>query len=513
MKNNRRNFLKLTSLAGIGFAGTGILSTYGSKMVSQPALALEPGDTSPLVPYLNRLSKDYNILDYGAVGNGSTLNTAAIQSAIDACAKGGGGIVYFPAGKYLSGTLFLKSFVSLHIESGAVLLGSQNLSDYPESKIGFRFYAENYVNRALIYANGATNIGIEGDGVIDGQGSSLSFLVKKYKVRPFLLWFVECKKVSVKDVELRSPAMWMQYYLGCDDLRIENTKIYSHGNYNNDILDIDGCRNVIIKGVIGDSDDDGITFKSLYGRVSENIVVSDCIIGSHCSGLKFGTETTGGFRNVTITNCVFKSSEVDEEFAGERKGISGLSLEIVDGAVMENINISNIVIEGPNVPIFIRLGNRARKHFPEAPEPPIGTMKNINISNVIAKASGKTGCSIMGTPGGYIENLSLLNIRFICTGGGTEEDARKGIIENEKNYPEATRWGTFSAYGLYIRHVKGLALSDLTFELQEKDARPLMVFDDVHNCKVKDITVSEKHSTDKYRIEKNCTNLTIQDKE
>lgn len=511
MKNNRRNFLKLTGLAGIGFAGTGILPAYGTKMVSQPALALESDDTSPLVPCLNCCSKDYNILDYGAVGNDSTLNTAAIQSAIDACAKGGGGTVYFPAGKYLSGTLFLKSFVSLHIESGAVLKGSKNLSDYPEIKIGFRFYAENYVNRALIYANGATNIGIKGDGVIDGQGSS--FVKATYKIRPFLLWFVECKKVSVKDVELRSPAMWLQYYLGCDDVRIEDIKIYSHGNNNNDMIDIDGCRNVIIKGVIGDSDDDGITFKSTYGRISENIVVSDCIMGSHCNGLKFGTETTGGFRNVTITNCVIRSSEVDQVLNGTREGSSALSLEIVDGAVMENINISNLVIEGPKVPIFIRLGNRARKHFTKAPEPPIGTMKNINISNVIAKASSKIGCSILGTPGGYIENLSLSNVRFICTGGGTDEDARVVVPENEKKYPEAISFGTFSAYGLFVRHMKGLSLSDLTFELQAKDARPLMLFDDVHSSKVKDITVSEKHSTDKYRIEKNCTNLTIQDKE
>ncbi len=454
----------------------------------------------------------YNVLDFGAKGDGETLNTSAIQEAIERAAKDGGGTVYFPAGKYISGTLFLRSNVHLHLEAGGIMAGSKDLGDYPEIKIGFRFYADNYVNRALIYANGATNIGIGGDGVIDGQGSSSSFFFKTYKTRPFLLWFVECKKVSVKDVELRSPAMWMQYYLGCDDVRIENTKIYSHGNYNNDMIDIDGCRNVIIKGVIGDSDDDGITFKSTYGRVSENIVVSDCIIGSHCNGLKFGTETTGGFRNVTITNCVIRSSEVDQVLYGSREGNSALSLEIVDGAVMENINISNLVIEGPKVPIFIRLGNRARKHFAEAPEPPVGTMKNINISNVIARASSKIGCSILGTPGGYIENLSLLNMRFICTGGGTKEDALAVIPEKEKSYPEATSFGTFSAYGLYIRHVKGLALSNLTFELQEKDARPLMVFDDVHNSKVKDITVSEKHSTDKFRIIKNCTNLSIQDK-
>jgi polygalacturonase len=454
----------------------------------------------------------YNVLNFGAKGDDRTLNTKTIQEAINKAAEGGGGTVYFPAGKYITGTLFMKSFVSLQLESGAVLKGSKNLNDYPEIRIGFRFYADNYVNRALIYSEGVTNIGIKGDGVVDGQGSSEEFESKAYKIRPYLLWFVDCKKVCVNDVELRCPAMWMQYYLGCDNVRIENLKIYSHGNFNNDMIDIDGCRNVIIKGITGDSDDDGITFKSTYGRVSENIVVSECIIGSHCNGLKFGTETTGGFRNVTITNCIIRSSEVDKVLYGSREGISGISLEIVDGGVMENINISNIVIDGPKVPLFIRLGNRARKYFPEAPEPPVGKMKFINISNIIARASSKIGCAILGTPGNYIENLSLLNIRFICTGNGTNEDAHAVIPENEQEYPEALSFGTFSAYGLYIRHAKGLTLSDLSFELLEKDVRPLMWFDDVHYSTIKDIFVSEKHSTSEFQIEKNCTNLIIQGK-
>jgi polygalacturonase len=303
--------------------------------------------------------------------------------------------------------------------------------------------------------------------------------------------------------------MWLQYYLGCDDVRIENIKIFSHGNNNNDMIDIDGCRNVLIRGVTGDSDDDGITFKSTFSRISENIVVSDCIVGSHCNGLKFGTETTGGFRNVTITNCIIRSSAVDQVINGIRDGISALSLEIVDGGVMENINISNLVIDGPKVPIFIRLGNRARKHFPEAPEPGIGQMRDIIISNVIARASGKNGCSILGTPGGYIENVSLSNMKFICTGGGNEEDARAITPENERRYPEATSFGILSACGFYVRHVKGLSLSDISFTLLDKDERPVMHFDDVHNSKVKNIMVSPQNVVEKFRMESNCSNLVV----
>ena len=498
MRNNlRRRFIQNTLVGAAGIASLPLLQSF--------SVANDPANESKAAS-LDRL---YNVLNFGAKGDGETLDTKAIQEAIVKASQDGGGTVYFPAGKYISGTLFMKSNVHLHLEAGGIVAGSKDLSDYPEIQTGFRFYAENYVTRALIHAYKAENIGIRGDGKIDGQGNSAEFYTKDYKIRPYVLWFVECKKVTVKEVELRSSPMWMQYYLGCDDVRLENLKIHNHGNHNNDLVDIDGCHNAIIKGIIGDSDDDGITFKSTYGRISENIVVSDCILGSHCNGLKFGTETTGGFRNVTITNCVIRSSKVDSVFAGRREGISGISLEIVDGGIMENVNISNIVIDGPQVPLFIRLGNRARKHFPEASEPPVGIMRNINISNVNARASGKIGSSILGTPGGYVENLSLFNMRFICTGGGTEEDASTIIPEREKGYPEAIHYGTFSAYGLFIRRVKGLELSNLTFELQKEDARPLMVFDDVHDGKVKDITVSEKHSTDKYAIRENCTNLSI----
>lgn len=454
-----------------------------------------------------------NVRDLGAKGDGKTLDTKAIQASVDKCAETGGKVI-LADGTFLTGTIYLKSNVTLVVEKGAKILGSLNLEDYPVNEFGFRNLNASRVNRALIFASGMTNVGIEGDGTIDGQGGSF---VKNLKlVRPFLLWFKECKKVNVGGVDLRHSAMWMQYYVHCEDVRISNIKIFNHGNANNDMIDIDGCRNVIIDGVVGDSDDDGITFKSMDTCINENIIVSNCIIGSHCNGLKFGTETTGGFRNVTITNCVIRSSAVEKVGSGCREGNSGISLEIVDGGIMENINISDIVIDGPRVPLFVRLGNRARKYYSGAPQPPIGQMKNIQISNIIARASKKiVGITILGTPGGMIENISFSNIKLILSGGGTEEDAHFLVPENEDGYPDASEFGgfgRFSAYGLYARHVKGLVLSDLNFELLDKDARPLMSFDDVHNSKVKDITVSEKHLTDKYKIEKNCTNLTIQDK-
>ena len=344
------------------------------------------------------IAETIHVRDLGAIGDGKTLDTKAIQASVDKCA-GTGGKVILSDGTFLTGTIYLKSNVTLVVEKGAVILGSLNLEDYPVNDFGFNNLNTSRVNRALIYASGMTNVGIEGDGIIDGQGGSF---VKALKlVRPFLLWFKECKKVSVEKVELRNSAMWMQYYVHCEDVRISDIKVFNHGNSNNDMIDIDGCRNVIIDGVIGDSDDDGITFKSMDTCISENIIVSNCIVGSHCNGLKFGTETTGGFRNVTITNCVIRSSVVDSVDSGTREGTSGISLEIVDGGIMENINISDIVIDGPRVPLFVRLGNRARKYYSEAPQPPIGQIKNVQISNIIARSSRSiVGLAILGIPGG-----------------------------------------------------------------------------------------------------------------
>jgi len=460
------------------------------------------------------LGETINVREMGAKGDGKTIDTKAIQAAVDKCAETGGKVL-LTGGTFLTGTIFLKSNVTLVVEKGAVVLGSLNLEDYPINKFGFNNLNTSRVNRALIYASGMTNVGIEGSGIIDGQGGSFVQALKL--VRPFLLWFKECKKVNVEKIELRNSAMWMQYYVHCEDVRISDIKVFNHGNSNNDMLDIDGCRNVIIDGVIGDTDDDGITFKSMDTCINENIIVSNCIIGSHCNGLKFGTETTGGFRNVTITNCVIRSSVVDSVDSGCREGTSGISLEIVDGGIMENINISNIMIDGPRVPLFVRLGNRARKYYSEAPQPPIGQMKNIRISNITARSS-KTiiGIAILGIPGGLIEQISLSGIKLILPGGGSREDAMFLVPENIDRYPDASEFGgfgRFSSCGLYARHVKGLVLSDINFEFLEKDARPLMFFDDVHNSKIRDITVSENHLFEKYKIEKNCKNLIIQDKQ
>ncbi|AXY78586.1 glycoside hydrolase [Paraflavitalea soli] len=420
-------------------------------------------------------AQQYNITSSGAVGDGTTDNTIAIQKAIDSCTITGG-TVYFPGGTFLSGTIVLKSNVTLHLSAKAVLLGQPAAKHYPYQQSGIPFYGEDWAKQALIFCKNQENVKIEGEGTIDGQGASFVInTIKKpdrYKDRPYLLWFAGCKKVTVTGVRLRNSAFWMQHYLGCEQVLIDGINIWNHSNKNNDMIDIDGCRYVTISNVTGDSDDDGITIKSTSKLISEYITITNCILSSHCSALKFGTESTGGYRNIVISNTVIKPSAQVATIYGRPAGISGLALELVDGGIMENISISNMVIEGPEVPLFIRLGNRARQHVASAPIPATGKLKNISISNIIATGANDIGCSISGLAKAPVENISLHNISIEMNGGGTAADAVVVPEEKEVDYPEATMFGKLPSYGFFIRHATDVRLSDIRLRYKTADARP-----------------------------------------
>lgn len=450
----------------------------------------------------------FDITDYGAKGDKQFLNTKAIQAAIDACSKAGGGTVRFPAGDWLSGTLYLKSHVTLHLSAGATLWGSTKIKDYPENFPDYRFYGDTWVRQSLIYARDQKHVAIEGKGMIDGQGAAFVVTTDKkpdrYQNRPYILWFVECTDVSVSGIHLQNSAMWMQHYLACDRVRIDGITVFNHANKNNDMIDIDGCKDVIISNCIGDTDDDALTFKSTSPRINENITVTNCILSSHVNAIKFGTETTGGFRNVNINNCIIRPSGQKTVIYGTPKGISGLTLEIVDGGTMENVNISDIQMDGVEVPIFLRLGNRARKHMAEAPEPKVGRMRNIRIQNITAIDAGPIGCSITGMAGFPIENVELNNIHIEFAGGGTEADARRTIPDQEKLYPEAVMYGRLNAYGLYLRHVKEISLKNIHFEHDSTELRPALVASQVARLTVAGLRAqTDSQSTSFIRLEQN----------
>ena len=417
----------------------------------------------------------FNVKRYGAEGDGERLDTEAIQSAINACAEAGGGKVVFPVGRYLSGTIILRDHVNLHLEEGAVILGSTNPEDYPKIRTGIESYYADIVLQSLIYGENLSHISITGEGTIDGQGEAFEVTTKKkpdrYLNRPHLIRIYGCKNVLVRDVHMQNSAMWMQHYLACENLTVSGIRVYNHANQNNDMIDIDGCRNVIISDCYGDTDDDALTFKSTSPYACENITVTNCILSSHCNAIKCGTESTGGFKNITISNCVIQPSRDKEPIFGKPEGISGISLEIVDGGIMEGISISNISMEGPEVPVFIRLGNRARKHSPEADTPPVGKLSDVLISQVVARNTGKTGCAITGIPGHPVRNIKLSDMILEFEGGVEAHAGPAEVPELEDLYPESTMFGELPAYAFFIRHAENIDLSNISVSTQHPDAR------------------------------------------
>lgn len=423
------------------------------------------------------LESHYSVKDFGAMGDGSTMETKAIQKAIDEANKNGGGVVYFPAGRYLSGTIYLKDNVTLHISSGAVLLGSKNKDDYPQNIPAIRSYTDNYVSQSLIAGENLENIGIRGRGTIDGNGAAFDW--RGYGDRPYLIRLVGCKRILVEDIHLTNSAMWMQHYLACDYITIRGISVYNHVTYNNDGLDLDGCRYVTVSDCVFDSDDDALCLKSTLDRPSENITITNCILSSHCNAFKMGTESNGGFKNISVSNCTIRPPGGSKSIYGEQRGLAGIALEIVDGGIMDRIAISNITMTGITTPIFLRLGNRARPFKKDGPKPGVGTMRNITLNNIVATGASKIGCSITGLPGHPIENVNLSNIRLHFEGGGTKEDAQKDIPEKEASYPESKMFGVLPAYGFYCRHVENLTFDNMSLAWEKNDERPAMMFDDV----------------------------------
>jgi polygalacturonase len=280
--------------------------------------------------------------------------------------------------------------------------------------------------------------------------------------------------------------MWMQHYLACDDMLISGIKVYNHCNKNNDMIDIDGCRNVVITGCLGDTDDDALTLKSTSPRACENITISNCVLSSHCNAIKMGTESTGGFRNISITGCVVKPSSDRQVIYGLPDGISGISLEVVDGGVMEGIVVSDIVIDGPEVPLFVRLGNRARPYKKETEIPAVGSMSDIIIQNVVAINSGKTGCSITGIPGHPIRNITLSNLTMQMKGGIEAGEYHTEVPELETLYPESTMFGVLPASAFYLRHLENIDISGLNVNFSEPDERETIISEDVRGLTYKE---------------------------
>ena len=415
----------------------------------------------------------YDVRNYGAKPDGKTLCTKSIQKAIDECAKQGGGTVYFPPGTFLSGTIYMKSNVTLRLDTGSTLLGSTNLKDYPPTVQAFRSYTDNYTDKSLIYGEKLQRIAITGSGTIDGQGAAFK---GPYKVRPYMIRIIQCQNVLVKDVTIQNSPMWVQHYLACDDVRIDGITVRSRVNGNNDGINIDCCHRVIISNCNISSGDDAIVLKSTAARSCRNVTVSNCVLSSLCNGLKMGTESNGGFQNIVMTGCTIYDTR-----------LAGVALEIVDGGTMDRVVVSNIAMNGVGAPIFMRLGNRARPFRKDMEKPEIGAMRNVTISNIEATGANPTGCAISGLPGHAIENVTISNVRLSFAGGRTKKDAARAIPENPAAYPEYSMFGRLPAYGFYCRHVKGLKLRNIQLQLAKSDQRHALVAEDCENLSIDDL--------------------------
>ena len=433
---------------------------------------------------------DFNIVSYGAKSDTTMLSTTAIQQAIDDCSKAGGGRVVVPEGIYKTGTIVLKSNVCFYLEQGATLYGSTDLKDYIPMKSDYVSLRTNVATIQLIYADKVRNVTIDGHGTIDGRGRAFKKLSWNDEgiTRPHLLRIIRGEDITVKNVTLRNSGCWMQHYLACDRLNIDGIKVFNRNNYNNDALDLDGCHEVTVKRMVSDSDDDGITLKSTSPRLCENVRISDCEVSSHCNAVKLGTETNGGFRNINISGIKVKpSSDQKEKFFGQWIGSSAISLEIVDGGVMENVCISDMTVEGTESPIFIRLGNRGRGYqYASAasdlesatliPINHVGTINGVRLDNIHIRHAGSMGCSITGLPDHPLENIHVSNVTIHHKGGVTIDemahinDSVKD--EKEKEYPEATMWGNLPAKGFFVCHARNVRFDRVTVTTEQPDVRP-----------------------------------------
>lgn len=432
----------------------------------------------------------FSVKAYGARGDGNTLDTAAINNAIAAASSAGGGTVYFPPGTYVSGSIHLRSHITLFLGQGATLEASADPEVYDpieESQkqwAKFQDFGHTYFHNSLIWGEELEDIAIVGPGLIYGKGLTRA---ADQRVGNKAIALKLCRNVTIRDVSMLMCGHFAILATGVDNLTIDNIKI----DTNRDGIDVDSCRHVRISNCsVNSPRDDAIVIKGShalgFARATEDMTITNCEVagfeeGSFLDGtykrrgppperngptgrIKIGTESEGSFRNITISNCVFDYSR-------------GLALETVDGARLEDISINNITMRDiANAPIYLRLGRRMR-----APEgTPIGALRRVNISNlVVYNADPRYGSMILGIPGHDIQDVKLSNIRIYYQGGGTKEQAAIDPPENETEYPEPYRHGVMPAYGFFIRHAQGIEMTNVEVSYLKEDLRPAFVLEGV----------------------------------
>jgi hypothetical protein len=444
-----------------------------------------------------------NVRDFAAIGDGKTLDTKAINDAIESAAKKGGGTVYFPAGTYLSFSIRLKSNIALYFDQGCILLAADSTANgkYDEAepnewgdKFEYQDFGHSHWRNSLIWGENLENVSILGTGIINGAGLRRNSSAR----RPWgnkSIALKLCRNVNLKDFTILNGGHFGILATGVDNLTIDNLKM----DTNRDGIDIDCCSNVRVSNcTINSPWDDAICLKSSfalgYAKPTQNVTITNCQVsgydlGSFYNGtyqrkewnrvpdkegptgrIKFGTESNGGFKNITISNCVF-------EFC------RGLALETVDGGWLEDVTITNIIMRDvTNSPLFLRLG--ARMRGPEGTA--IGKLRRITISNIRAyNADSHFASIISGVPGAAIEDVQLNDIRIYYRPMDSAQSKIPAIVpEHEMTYPEPAKMGIMPAYGFFIRHAKNIQLNNVEVSFMGAESRPAIVLEDVKQIRL-----------------------------
>jgi polygalacturonase len=497
----RRDFLRT---GGIGVAAAAIPASLAASTQEAAGIA-------PQVPGI------FNVRMYGAKGDGKTVDSDAVNRSIEAAAAAGGGVVLFPSGTYLCFSIHLKSQVHLVLGQGSTILAAD--SPLPGQQTGynggtydsaepntewdaFQDYGHNHWHNSLLWGEGIHDISITGPGLIYGKGLSFGgdqtargnypiYVAEQAGVGNKAVALKNCYNVLLRDFSILKAGHFGLLLTGVDNLTIDNLKI----DTDRDGIDIDCCQNVRVSNCTVNSPwDDGICPKSSYAlgyaRPTRNLTITNCWItgyyelGSVLDGtfkkfapdfhvprtgrIKCGTESNGGFINVTISNCVFE-------------GCCGYALESVDGALLEDFAITNTTMRDLAAPpFFIRLGARLRGPKESTK---VGSIKRILISNLACfNAPRRQGSIITGIPDHAIEDLKFSNIYIETAGGGTADDAKAQPTEQEDNYPDPGRFGVIPATGFFLRHVRNLEMSHVEIANTVPDARPAFYLNDVHRA-------------------------------
>jgi hypothetical protein len=424
-----------------------------------------------------------NIRKFGAKGDGRSFDTQAIQKAIDQAFSLGGGVVNIPSGKFLIGTLILKDNVELHLEPGAMLLGSPDYKDYAEIIHKYDSRTNGlYAKHFMVFAEGAKNISITGTGIIHGNGLENFQQSDPQNQRPFMIRLVNCENVTIKDVKLLESANWTLHLLGCRDVNVDGIFIDNHVRSNRDGIDIDACNRVTVANSNFNTGDDAIVMKSTNDSLCQNIAITNCIIRTTASAIKTGTESGGGFKNITVSNCVIRDLPAH----------TGIELITVDGGMMQNIAIDNIVMDNVASPLFIRLGNRARSYKEGQYVDHQDDVRNIYLNNIIITNSKRPGI-IMGINSKKLKNIVISNYSVQNT-VAQQPVPYNEVPSMEFDYPAGTYFKNLPAYGLYCRNVDGIKINNINLFPTENEIRPAMVFDRVQNLELTSAK-SEESST------------------